>query len=96
MLSKATEFGRRLNELEYKNDIDVNWINRWKKQYVISNRKLFGESSYVCKEVVTDWKNSILNELLLRYELENTLNCDKCGLFCVLLLTEHWLSKKKV
>jgi len=46
--------------------------------------------------VVADWKTSILNELLLRYDPENILNCDECGLFGVLLLSEHWNSKKKV
>ena len=64
--SKTTEFARKLNELEDKNDIDVNWINRWKRQYEISTRKLCGESSSVSKEVVAYWKNSILKELSLR------------------------------
>ena len=52
--SKATEFARKLNELKDKNDIGLNQIYRWKKQYEISTRKLCGEGSFFSKEVAAD------------------------------------------
>lgn len=81
---KATELARSLNELSDQDEIDLNFINRWKANHEVCAKKLCGESSTVSQGLVDTWKQLTLPETLKKYAAEDVLNCDECGLFYLL------------
>lgn len=78
---KANELSKDLNEINDGQVIDINWVNRWKKQYDISSKKLCGESGAVSEDVLHTWKDKTVSYILSKYQPDNILNCDEFGLF---------------
>lgn len=80
--TKATNLARKLNEIENEDDeIDMNWINRWKVMHSISMKRMAGESVTVSEESVQNWLGIVKNEILIKFTPENIINVDECGLF---------------
>jgi len=80
ILEKAQQYARELNCPDAAN-LDINWINRWKKRNSIVVKKLHGEAATADKSAIIDWKHNGLAALLKDFEPENILNCDETGLF---------------
>lgn len=78
---KANKFAEELKEKEGDQEIDINWINRWKKRYDISSKKMSGESCDIPESAILHWKQIVAKEIMCKYQPENILNCDESGLF---------------
>ena len=66
-------------------EIDISWINRFKKRHGIARIQKAGESAGVDAEVVRVWKEGQLQNVLSRYDPKDVYNADETGLFCKLL-----------
>jgi hypothetical protein len=81
---KGTDFARALGELKDEEEVDMNWISRWKTHHDISSKKMAGESATVSEESIRHWKEVVTKEIMAKYSPDDILNCDECGLFWML------------
>lgn len=78
-LEIANEFG--LKDFSASNG----WIERFKERHGLKFKKICGEAASVDQTIVTDWKNSLLKDVLQRYDPKDVYNLDETGLFFRLL-----------
>ena len=83
LVAKANYFCK---EFGYESsEITLGWIHRFKKRYGVGKILKSGEAGGVDSEVVKEWKEGKLKEILKLYEPENIFNADETGLFWQLL-----------
>ena len=67
------------------NELSPAWIDRFKKRYGLGRIQKAGESGGVDTDVVNEWKDGKLREILENYRPDQIYNADKTGLFWLLL-----------
>ena len=85
LLQQATVFLKALSPDETAETISMSWIERWKKRHGVSRTSKAGESGGVDLEIVREWKEGKLQEILSTYRAEDIYNADETGLFWLLL-----------
>uniref|UniRef100_A0A4W3IPE2 HTH CENPB-type domain-containing protein n=1 Tax=Callorhinchus milii TaxID=7868 RepID=A0A4W3IPE2_CALMI len=76
--SLATELG-----IEFK--ATNGWLERWKKKHSIQFKKKAGEYAGIDLQIVQEWKDEKLHDILQRYEAKDIYNADETGLFWQML-----------
>ena len=82
--AKAEELALQLDSTEPWNCSD-GWLSRWKNRHNITYKTVSGENAAVDQEICDDWKKTILEPLLDRYNPNDIFNADETGLFWRLL-----------
>ena len=77
LLEKANELATSM-ETE---TVSRAWIDRWKARHSVGQAKICGEAGSVAMDVVSDWRNKVLPELLKKYRPKDIFNMDETGLF---------------
>ena len=80
---KAEFFAREFGHEDSK--ITMAWIECWKKRWGIGKIQKVGEAGAVDIEVVNEWKDGKLVDILNRYKAEDIFNADETGLFWQML-----------
>ena len=57
------------------------WLDRWKKRYNVSFKKISGEGNACTDEMTAPWAETTLPTMLSKYELNQIYNADEFGLF---------------
>ena len=70
--------------------ISMTWIDRWKKRHSDSRTIKAGKSGSVDVEIVQEWKEGKLKEILFAYRHDDIYNADETG-FVWLLLPDNSL-----
>ena len=85
LLQQANTFlkGLSVNAVTEKT-VSMSWIDRWKKRHGVSRILKAGESGSVDIEIVRDWKEGKLQEILSTYRHDDIYNADETGLFWLL------------
>ena len=82
LLAKAAYFA---NEFKHEKAPSPAWMDRWKKRRNIGKISKAGESGGVDMDVVVQWRDVVMIDILERYEPKNIFNSDETGLFWQLL-----------
>ena len=82
LLTKATYFKQEFGE---ETSISMGWVYRFKKRWGIVKVQKCGESGGVNNEVVAEWKENKLKDILDRYSPRDIYNADERGLFWKIL-----------
>jgi len=82
LLEKACMFA---GEIGHESKPDRGWINRWKKRWRIGKIQKVGEAGGVDLEIVDEWKEGKMTELIRKYKPRDIYNCDETGLFWAML-----------
>ena len=82
--AKAEELALELDSTESWNCSD-GWLSCWKNRHNITYKTVSGKNAAVDQEICDDWKKTILEPLLDRYNLNDIFNADETGLFWRLL-----------
>lgn len=92
--TKANYFAREFGK---ETDLTKSWVDRWKKRWGIGRVLKAGESGGVNMETVDEWRETVMKDILERYEPANIYNADETGLFWQLLPenTMGFLGKKQ-
>ncbi|GBM59133.1 Tigger transposable element-derived protein 4 [Araneus ventricosus] len=61
------------------------WLERFKDGHCLSFKTICGKEAAVEGEAIEDWKNSVLKDILFRFDASNVFNLDETGLFYRLL-----------
>lgn len=80
---KAKEIAEELNIEDF--GASNGWLERFKVRHCLSFKTICGEAAAVDVDAVDDWKNSVLKEILSRFDASNVFNLDETGLFYRLL-----------
>lgn len=83
MKEKADEIAAKLGYLDFK--CGNGWLHRFKYRHSISFGIISGESESVNPEIVKNFLNVVLPQLLLDYKAEDIFNADETALFYKLL-----------
>ncbi|GBL96508.1 Tigger transposable element-derived protein 4 [Araneus ventricosus] len=78
---KAIEIAEELNIEDF--GCSNGWLERFKDRHCLAFKKICGEA--VEGEAIEDWKNSVLKDILSRFDASNVFNLDETGLFYRLL-----------
>ena len=84
--AKADELSKVLGHVDFQ--CSSGWLQRFKEQHTIVQKKICGESASVSTEMCDLWMEHTLPTLLDGYELKNVFNADETGLFYKLLPNE--------
>lgn len=82
LYQKAKYFAEAFN---HETSPSSSWIDRFKKRWNIGKILKLGESGGVDTDVVNNWRETAMKDILERYEPRNIFNCDETGLFYQLL-----------
>ena len=86
LLEKAIQFAKLLGfSEEFRNRIDISWINRFKARHSIIAKRIHGESASASLDQVSLWKETILPGIIQKFQMGNIFNIDETGLFWKLL-----------
>ena len=77
--TKAIDFAEKIN-IENFHASD-GWLNRWKKRYNVSFKKISGVGNAYTDEMTAAWAETTLPTMLSKYELDQIYNADEFGLF---------------
>ena len=77
--TRAIKFGALLNHPEFK--ASDGWLENFKKRHHIVHKSIVGEAGLVDNDLVDDWINSRLPDLIKGYSLDDTFNSDETALF---------------
>ena len=77
--TKAIEFAEKMNVENFK--ASDGSLDRWKKRFNVSFKKVFGESNACTYEMVVPWEQITLPTILSKYGLNQIYNADEFGLF---------------
>ena len=84
LLQKANMF-LRIFSSHVTNELSPAWIDRFKKCYGLGRIRKAGESGGVDTDVVNEWNDGKLREILENYRPDQIYNADETGLFWLLL-----------
>ena len=84
LLQKANAF-LHIFEPDVTNELSPAWIDRFKKRYGLGRTLESGEFGGVNTDVVNEWKDGKLREILENYRPDQIYNADETGLFWLLL-----------
>jgi hypothetical protein len=80
LLEKANDFAKILAQSE--DSISTAWIHRWKTRHITVSKKMFSESATVCEsDVLHEWKDIKLRQILDTFAPRDIYNSDETGLF---------------
>ena len=98
--TKAIDFAEKMS-IENFHASD-GWLDRWKKRYNVSFKKISGEGNACTDETTAPWAETTLPTMLPKYELNQIYNADKFGLFyraqpkkCLHLYDERFVGGKR-
>ena len=77
--TKAIDFAEKMS-IENFHDSD-GWLDRWKKRYNVSFKKISGEGNACTDEMTAPWAETTLPTMLSKYKLNQICNADEFGLF---------------
>ena len=77
--TKAIDFAEKMS-IENFHASD-GWLDRWKKRYNVSFKKISGEGNACTDEMTAPWAETTLPTMLSKYELNQIYNVDEFGLF---------------
>ena len=77
--NKAIDFAEKMS-IENFHASD-GWLDRWKKRYNVSFKKISGEGNACTDEMNATWAETTLPTMISKYELNQIHNADKFGLF---------------
>ena len=77
--TKAIDFAEKMS-IENFHASD-GWLDRWKKRYNVSFKKISAEGNACTDEMNAPWAETTLPTMLSKYELNQIYNADKFGLF---------------
>ncbi|GBM30501.1 Tigger transposable element-derived protein 4 [Araneus ventricosus] len=80
---KAMEIAEELNIEDFGGS--NGWLERFKDRHCLSFKTICGEAATVEGESIENWKNSVLKDILSRFDASNVFNLDETGLFYCLL-----------
>ena len=73
----------------------LSWINSWKSRHSIRFKFMSGEARSINNEMVSDWKENRLRDILHKYRAEDIYNVDESALFWKLLPDQTLAFKKE-
>ena len=77
--TKAIDFAEKMS-IENFHASD-GWLDRWKKRYNVSFKKIYGEGNAYTDEMAAPCAETTLPTMLSKYELNQIYNADEFGLF---------------
>ena len=77
LLEKANELANKSNT----ENVSATWIERWKRRHNISQTSIVGEAASVPLDVVNQWREQVLPDLLKHHKPSDVYNMDETGLF---------------
>ncbi|GBN59666.1 hypothetical protein AVEN_28417-1 [Araneus ventricosus] len=80
---KAIEISEELNIEDFGGR--NGWLERFKDRHCLSLKTICGEGATVEGEAIGDWKNSVLKDILSRFDASDVFNLDETCLFYRLL-----------
>ncbi|GBL90715.1 Tigger transposable element-derived protein 4 [Araneus ventricosus] len=80
---KAMEIAEELNIEDFGGR--NGWLERFKDRHCLSFKTICGEAAAVEGEAIEHWKNSVLKDILSRFDVSNVFNLDETSLFYCLL-----------
>ncbi|GBM69231.1 hypothetical protein AVEN_210451-1 [Araneus ventricosus] len=76
---KAMEIADELNTEDF--DGSNGWLERFKGRHCFFLKTICGKAAAAEGEAIGDWKNSVLKDILSRFDASNVFNLDETGLF---------------
>ena len=83
LMSKSEELAKKLGDNDFKSN--SGWLDRFKARHGIVCWAISGESAVVDTEIVDDWTQNKLANLIQNYKPCDIFNADETGLFYKLL-----------
>nr|XP_015913217.2 tigger transposable element-derived protein 4-like [Parasteatoda tepidariorum] len=80
---KAMEIAKELNIEDFH--CSNGWLERFKDRNCLSFKTICGEAAAVDGDAIENWRNSVLKDILSRFDASNVFNLDETGLFYRLL-----------
>ena len=77
--TKALDFAEKMSIDNFH--ASDGWLDRWKKLYNVSFKKISGEGNACTDEMTASWAETTLPTMLSKYELNQIYNADEFGLF---------------
>ena len=77
--TKAIDFAEKMS-IENFHASD-GWLDRWKKRYNVSFKKISGEGNACTDQMTATWAETTLSTMLSKYELSQIYNAGEFGLF---------------
>jgi len=93
LVAKADSLANRLGNIDFK--ANQNWVERFKQRRGIVCRSINGESAVVDGEVVDNYTNTTLPNLLKDYDPKDVFNMDETGLFLQTLTQSHTTAERR-
>ena len=91
LTTKAKQLAEKLDVEDFK--CSVGWLNRFKARHGILFRKISGEEKVVNAVALSTWKETVLRDILQRFNPIDIYNADETALFYRMLPTKSFVEK---